>query len=82
MNEPEYFKAAQHKAAALMAEPGTEVEKLTRLHETMTAQLPTPETLKLLQDGLATFREEGDESFAWTMIVHTLLNQDAFKNRP
>ncbi|MFT6862001.1 MAG: hypothetical protein ACJAVK_000555 [Akkermansiaceae bacterium] len=82
MNEPEYFKAAQKKATAVIAEPGTEDEKLTRLHETITAQLPGKETLDLLKQGLVTFREEADDHFAWTMIVHTLLNQDSFKNKP
>ena len=81
MNEPEYFKAAQHKATEVMAQPGSEKEKLTRLHETITAHLPTDPTLKVLQDGLASFRKEGDEHFAWTMIVHSLLNQDSFKNK-
>ncbi|MGC6581464.1 MAG: PSD1 and planctomycete cytochrome C domain-containing protein [Akkermansiaceae bacterium] len=81
MNEPEYFKAAQHKAKTLLAEEGSEDEKLTRLHETLTAQLPSEETLKLLKEALATFREEADDHFAWTMIVHTLLNQDSFKNK-
>ena len=81
MNEPEYFKATQHKAKTLIAEEGTEEEKLTRLHETITAQLPSEETLKVLKEGLATFRNEHDEHFAWTMIVHTLLNQDTFKNK-
>ena len=81
MNEPEYFKAAQNKATKLLAEPGTEDEKLTRLHETITAQLPSPKTLTLLKGGLASFKQEGDEHFAWTMTVHTLLNQDSFKNK-
>ena len=81
MNETEYFKAAQHMAKELLAEAGTEDEKLTRLHETITAQLPSKETLTLLKQGLADFKTEGDEHFAWTMIVHTLLNQDAFKNK-
>ncbi|MFT6179817.1 MAG: hypothetical protein ACJAQT_005055 [Akkermansiaceae bacterium] len=81
MNEPEYFAAAGHKAQTLIAEPGTEDEKLTRLHETITAHPPTKETLKLLKEGLTTFRAEGDDHFAWTMIVHTLLNQDSFKNK-
>ena len=81
MNEPEYFKAAQHKAQALLAEPGSTEEKLIRLYETVTAQLPDQATLKLLTEGLASFQEEGDEPFAWTMIVHTLLNQDSFKNK-
>lgn len=81
MNETEYFKAAQHKAKELLAEPGTEDEKLSRLYETVTAQLPTPAVLATLKQGLASFHEEGDEHFAWTMIVHTLLNQDAFKNK-
>ncbi|MGD1978501.1 MAG: PSD1 and planctomycete cytochrome C domain-containing protein [Akkermansiaceae bacterium] len=81
MNEPEYFKAAQHKAKTLLAEPGTEDEKLTRLYETITAQLPDEATMKLLKEGLAAFKTEGDEHFAWTMIVHTLINRDAFKNK-
>jgi len=81
MNEPEYFKAAQHKAATLLAEPGSEVEKLTRLYETITAHLPDDATLTLLRDGLASFKEDGNEHFAWTMIVHTLINHDAFKNK-
>ncbi len=81
MNEPEYFKAAQNKATRLLSEPGTEDEKLTKLHETITAQLPTEETLNFLKDGLASFKQDGDENFAWTMIVNTLLNQDSFKNR-
>jgi hypothetical protein len=81
MNEPEYFKAAQHKATQLLAEPGTEEEKLTRLHETITAQLPTPEKLKILQQGLTDFKEDHDPPLAWTLIVHTLLNQDSFKNK-
>ncbi len=81
MNETEYFKAAQHMAKELLAEAGTEDEKLTRLHETITAQLPAPAILNLLKEGLTTFRQEKDEHFAWTMIVHTLLNQDAFKNK-
>ncbi len=81
MNEPEYFKAAAHKAQTLIAEEGTEDEKLTRLHETITAHQPSTGTLKLLKDGLTTFGEDGDEEFAWTMIIHTLLNQDSFKNK-
>jgi hypothetical protein len=81
MNEPEYFKAAQHKATEVLAAPGTEEEKLVQLHETITAHLPSGETMKILKEGLASFREEGDEHFAWTMIVHTLLNRDAFKNK-
>jgi len=81
MNETEYFKAASHKAQQVLAEPGTEDEKITRLHETITAQRPTPATLTLLKSGLADFKTEGDEQFAWTMIVHTLLNQDSFKNK-
>ncbi|MEJ6642181.1 MAG: PSD1 and planctomycete cytochrome C domain-containing protein [Akkermansiaceae bacterium] len=81
MNETEYFQAATHKAQQLLAESGTEDEKLTRLHETITAQLPSANTLATLKQGLTTFREDGDEHFAWTMIVHTLLNQDAFKNK-
>jgi hypothetical protein len=81
MNEPEYFKAAQQKAKTLMAEEGTENEKLIRLHETVTAHKPSETTLKVLKEGLTTFREDGDDHFAWTMIVHTLLNQDSFKNK-
>jgi hypothetical protein len=81
MNEPEYFKAAQHKAKTLLAEQGTEEEKLTRLYETVTAQLPDKTTMKLLKDGLNAFQSEGDEHFAWTMIVHTLINRDSFKNK-
>ena len=81
MNEPEYFKAAAHKAKTLMDQEGTEDEKLTRLHETVTAHKPSETTLKVLKDGLATFRKDGDDHFAWTMIVHTLLNQDSFKNK-
>ena len=81
MNEPEYFKAAQHKATTLLAEAGTEEEKLARLYETVTAHLPDETTMTLLKEGLASFKEDGDEHFAWTMIVHTLLNRDAFKNK-
>ncbi|MEN8784393.1 MAG: PSD1 and planctomycete cytochrome C domain-containing protein [Akkermansiaceae bacterium] len=81
MNEPEYFKAAQHKAITLIAQPGTEDEKLIQLHETITAHKPSESTLKILKEGLTTFRQEGDENFAWTMIVHTLFNQDSFKNK-
>lgn len=81
MNEPEYFKATSHKAATLIAEEGNEDEKLTRLHETITAHQPSDTTLKMLKEGLASFREDGDEQFAWTMIVHTLINQDSFKNK-
>ncbi|YCM43821.1 PSD1 and planctomycete cytochrome C domain-containing protein [Verrucomicrobiaceae bacterium 227] len=81
MNETEYFQAATHKAQQLLTEPGTEDEKLTRLHEEITAQLPSATILATLKEGLTTFREDGDEQFAWTMIVHTLLNQDAFKNK-
>ena len=81
MNEPEYFKAAQHKATTLIAQPGTEDEKLIQLHETITAHKPSKSSLKILKEGLATFRQEVDENFAWTMIVHTLLNQDSFKNK-
>jgi hypothetical protein len=81
MNESEYFKAARHKAKTLMAQEGTENEKLIRLHETITAHPPTEEALNLLKKGLTTFRAAGDDHFAWTMIVHTLLNQDSFKNK-
>ncbi|MGC6457185.1 MAG: PSD1 and planctomycete cytochrome C domain-containing protein [Akkermansiaceae bacterium] len=81
MNEPEFFKAAQHKAKTLLAEQGTEDEKLTYLYETITAQLPDDTTMKLLKEGLAAFKTEGDEHFAWTMIVHSLINRDAFKNK-
>ena len=81
MNESEYFKAARHKAKTLMAKEGTEDEKLIRLHETITAHPPTGEALNLLKKGLTTFRAAGDDHFAWTMIVHTLLNQDSFKNK-
>lgn len=81
MNETEYFEAAGQKAKALIAEPGSEDEKISRLHETLTAQLPSEETSKILKEGLAEFRNDGDEQFAWTMIVHTLLNQDSFKNK-
>ena len=81
MNEPEFFKAAQHKAKTLLAERGTEDEKLTYLYETITAQLPDDTTMKLLKEGLAAFKTEGDEHFAWTMIVHSLINRDAFKNK-
>ncbi|MGJ8697636.1 MAG: PSD1 and planctomycete cytochrome C domain-containing protein [Verrucomicrobiaceae bacterium] len=79
MNEPEYFKAAQHKATTIIDQPGSDDEKLTRLHETITAHEPTPSTLKLLKEALTTFRQQKDDHFAWTMIVHTLLNQDTFK---
>ena len=81
MNEPEYFKAAQHKAKTILEQDGSEDEKLTALYETITAQLPSEESLKLLKESLATFRTEKDDHFAWTMIVHTLLNQDTFKNK-
>lgn len=81
MNEPEYFKAAAHKATTLMAEEGSEDEKLIRLHETITTHKPSKISLKVLKEGLATFREDGDDHFAWTMIVHTLLNRDSFKNK-
>ena len=81
MNESEYFHAAAHKAQTLLIEKGSEDEKLTRLHEALTAQLPSTETLTLLKEGLKTFRAESHEQFAWTMIVHTLLNQDSFKNK-
>lgn len=81
MNEPEYFKAAAHKAQQVLEEEGSEDEKLIRLHETITAQKPDDTRLKLLKSGLATFKEGQDDLFAWTMIVHTLLNQDSFKNR-
>ncbi len=81
MNESGYFKAARHKAKTLMAKEGTEDEKLIRLHETITAHPPTGEALNLLKKGLTTFRAAGDDHFAWTMIVHTLLNQDSFKNK-
>lgn len=81
MNEPEYFKAAQHKAKTILEQDGSEDEKLTHLHESITAQLPTEQTIILLKEALNTFRQEKDDHFAWTMIVHTLLNQDAFKNK-
>ncbi len=81
MNEPEYFKAAAHKATTLMAEEGSEDEKLIRLHETITTHKPSKISLKVLKEGLTTFREDGDDHFAWTMIVHTLLNRDSFKNK-
>jgi hypothetical protein len=81
MNEPEYFKAAAHKATTLMAEEGSEDEKLIRLHETVTTHKPSKISLKVLKEGLTTFREDGDDHFAWTMIVHTLLNRDSFKNK-
>ena len=81
MNEPEYFKAAAHKAKTLMAEEGSEDEKLIRLNETVTTHKPSELSLKVLREGLTTFREDGDDHFAWTMIVHTLLNQDSFKNK-
>ncbi len=81
MNEPEYFKAAQHKATQLLSQEGTEEQKLTHLHETITAHPPTQQTLNLLKEALTTFREDQDDHFAWTMIVHTLLNQDTFKNK-
>jgi hypothetical protein len=81
MNEPEYYKAAQHKAKTLIAEKGTTEEKLIRLHEAVTAQLPSEKTLNTLKKGLTTFRQNASEHFAWTMIVHTLLNQDSFKNK-
>lgn len=81
MNEPEYFKAAAHKAQQVLEEEGSEDEKLIRLHETITAQKPDDTRLKLLKSGLATFKEGQDDLLAWTMIVHTLLNQDSFKNR-
>ena len=81
MNEPEYFKAAAHKATTLMAEEGSEDEKLIRLHETITTHKPSKISLKILKEGLTNFREDGDDHFAWTMIVHTLLNRDSFKNK-
>ena len=81
MNETEYFNAAAHKAKEVLALPGTEDEKLTLLHETITAHKPSDETLKHLKAGLASFKDDHDDQFAWTMIVNTLLNQDSFKNR-
>jgi len=81
MNETEYFKAAAHRAAQVLAAPGTDDEKITRLHEEITAHLPSPKTLTLLKSGLADFKKDGDDQFAWTMIVHTLLNQDSFKTK-
>ncbi len=81
MNEPEYFKAAQHKARKIIAEEGSEEEKITRLHESITAHTPSSQTMAHLKEALKDFRQEKDEQFAWTMIVHTLLNQDTFKNK-
>ena len=81
MNEPEYFKAAAYKAKSVMAEKGTEDERLARLHETITAHKPSKIILKTLKVGLANFREDGDDHFAWTMIVHTLLSQYSFKTK-
>ena len=81
MNEPEYYQAAAHKAKSIINEPGNEEEKLSTLYETITSYPPDHARLETLKVGLKTFKEAKDEQFAWTMIVHTLLNQDSFKNR-
>ena len=81
MNETEYFNAAAHKAKEVLAQSGNDDAKLIKLHESITAHQPSEETLKLLKEGLTAFKKDKDEHFAWTMIVHTLLNQDSFKNK-
>ncbi|MDG1670607.1 MAG: PSD1 and planctomycete cytochrome C domain-containing protein [Akkermansiaceae bacterium] len=81
MNETEYFNAAAHKAKELISWSGSDDEKLKKIHETITAQQPDEATLKILKEGLASFKQGKDDQFAWTMIVHTLLNQDSFKNK-
>ena len=81
MNETEYFNAAAHKAREVISWTGSDDEKLKKIHETITAQQPNEATLKILSEGLASFKQGKDEQFAWTMIVHTLLNQDSFKNK-
>ncbi|MDB4687546.1 hypothetical protein OAE92_02030 [Akkermansiaceae bacterium] len=65
----------------LNLETGSDDGKLKKIHETITAQQPDEATLKILKEGLASFKQSKDEQFAWTMIVHTLLNQDSFKNK-
>jgi hypothetical protein len=81
MNETEYFNAAAHKAKEVISWSGSDDEKLKKIYETITAQQPDGATLKILKEGLASFKQSKDEQFAWTMIVHTLLNQDSFKNK-
>jgi hypothetical protein len=81
MNEPEYYQAAAHKAKSIINEPGNEEDKLSTLYETITSHPPDHARLETLKVGLKTFKEAKDEQFAWTMLVHTLLNQDSFKNR-
>ncbi|MDB0068273.1 DUF1549 and DUF1553 domain-containing protein, partial [Akkermansiaceae bacterium] len=81
MNEENYFNAAKHMATTRLSKKGDEDQKLRESYETITAQLPSDEVLATLKEGLADFRNDGDENFAWTMILHTLINQDAFKNR-
>lgn len=102
MNESEYFAAAQHLALGLLQRDElSEEEKISRLYETVTSQVPDAQRAQKLADGLAMFRqlyqedeqsaqemfpEESDlavqqESAAWTMLVHSLFNLDAIKNR-
>jgi len=81
MNESEYFKATTHKAKEVMDWPGSDEDKIKKIHETITAQLPSDTTLKVLKEGLDSFKKDKDEHFAWTMVVHALINQDSFKNK-
>ncbi len=81
MNETEYFNAAAHKAKEVISWSGSDDEKLKKIHETITAQQPNEATLKILKEGLASFKQGKDDQFAWTMIVHTLRNQISFHNK-
>ena len=93
-NEPEYLRAAQHLAGALLERP-TASERVEVLFEAMTARLPDDaERAALLElagdleawyaaaPALAAELAGGDpELAAWTVVVNAVLNLDVTKSR-
>lgn len=75
MNEQQYFQAAMHLAQDLLKQDhGTDQQRIERLYESVTTQLPSPTVQKQLDDAIRDFRSlySSDQKLTAAMMTHSL----------